>query len=359
MTIEERIEKLVSLGKFLGQFSVSGIEKNEDLPHNDPYFGILQEKIEASVHYNGWFTKENVLFSLEQWSRALTKENLTKWLLKYDFKSVAPRTIGLIMAGNIPLVGFHDFISVLVSGHKVLVKQSSNDKLLLPVIANYLIAIAPEWKGSIEFISDSSEGPSKMENYDAVIATGSNNTARYFEYYFAGKPSIIRKNRNSVAILTGKETSEELQALGEDIFRYYGLGCRNVSKLYVPENYDFDAFFNAMYPWNEIINQAKYANNYDYNKAVYLMSLYKLLENGFLILKEDKSFGSPIATLFYEKYSDLDKLKNELRSQEEKIQCIVSKDIFENEVAFGKTQHPELWDYADNVDTLEFLTKKV
>lgn len=359
MTIEERIEKLVNLGKFLGQFSVSGIEKEEDISHNDPYFGKLQEKIEAAVHHNGWFTKENVLFSLEQWSKALTHENLEKWLSKYDFEGVTPKTVGLIMAGNIPLVGFHDFISVLVSGHKVLVKQSSNDQLLLPVIADYLIAIAPEWKESIEFISDSSEGPSKMENYDAVIATGSNNTARYFEYYFAGKPSIIRKNRNSVAVLTGNETPEELEALGEDIFRYYGLGCRNVSKLYVPEAYDFDAFFNAMYPWSDIINQAKYANNYDYNKAVYLMSLYKLLENGFLILKEDKSFGSPIATLFYERYSDLNELKNELRSQEENIQCIVSNGIFEEEVAFGKTQHPELWDYADNVDTLKFLTKKV
>lgn len=359
MTIEERIEKLVNLGEFLGQFSVSGIERKADIPHNDPYFGKLQEKIEVAVHHNGWFTKENVLFSLEQWSKALSKENLEKWLSKYDFERVTPKTVGLIMAGNIPLVGFHDFISVLVSGHKALVKQSSNDQLLLPVLAAYLSAIAPDWKESIEFISDSSEGPSRMENYDAVIATGSNNTARYFEYYFAGKPSIIRKNRNSVAVLTGKETPEELEALGEDIFRYYGLGCRNVSKLYVPEGYDFDAFFKAMYPWNEIINQAKYANNYDYNKAVYLMSLYKLLENGFLILKEDKSFGSPIATLFFERYSDLDALKKELRSQEENIQCIVSKDIFEKEVAFGKTQHPELWDYADNVNTLEFLTKKV
>ncbi|MEG9326732.1 acyl-CoA reductase [Salinimicrobium catena] len=359
MTIEERKEKFVSLGKFLGQFTAEGIFEKENIPHNDQFFARMQDTIESAVYHNGWFTRENVLFSIEQWSSALSAENLDCWLESYDLNEVQPKTVGLIMAGNIPLVGFHDFLSVLISGHKVLVKQSSNDKLLLPVLADYLIALAPEWKEKIQFLSDSSEGASKMKDYDAVIATGSNNTARYFEYYFAGKPSIIRKNRNSVAVLTGEESAEELAALGEDIFRYYGLGCRNVSKLYVPENYDFDAFFKAMYSWNPIINQAKYANNYDYNKAVYLMSQFKLLENGFLILKEDKSFGSPIATLFYETYSDKEELKKELEARKENIQCVVSQELFENEVDFGKTQQPNLWDYADNVDTLQFLTKKI
>lgn len=359
MTIEQRKMKLESLGRFLDQFKRSGMEKDEQVPHNDPYFGLLKEKIEAAVHHNGWFTLENVLFAMEQWSEALTEENLEKWLSGYYFKEVSPKTVGVIMAGNIPLVGFHDFISVLVSGHKVLVKQSSNDKLLLPVLADYLIEIAPEFKEYIDILPDSKDGASKMTNFDAVIATGSNNTARYFEYYFKGKPSIIRKNRNSVAVLTGNETSEELAALGEDIFRYYGLGCRNVSKLYVPKNYDFNSFFEAIYPWNPIVNQAKYANNYDYNKAVYLMSLYKLLENGFLILKEDESFSSPIATLFYERYEDLEAVKKEIISRKEDIQCVVGKDILENEVPFGKTQQPQLWDYADNVDTLSFLTEKI
>ena len=217
MTIEERKEKFVILGKFLGQFSTEGIVEKEGIPHNDRFFASMQEKIESAVHHNGWFTKENVLFSLEQWSRALTPENLDRWLSPYDLDVKEPKTVGLIMAGNIPLVGFHDFLSVLISGHKVLVKQSSNDQLLLPVIADYLIALAPEWKDNIRFLSDPSEGASKMKDYDAVIATGSNNTARYFEYYFAGKPSIIRKNRNSVAVLTGKESAEELAALGEDL----------------------------------------------------------------------------------------------------------------------------------------------
>lgn len=356
MTIRERKEKLEILGRFLGQFTPSGMEKKEDIPHNDPYFELVKQKAEAAIHHNGWFTLENVLFAMQQWSQALVPENLDQWLSSYDLENVDPKTVGIIMAGNIPLVGFHDFLSVLVSGHKALVKLSSNDQVLLPAIADYLTTIAPEWKASVEFVKDTGR---KMENFDAVIATGSNNTARYFEYYFKDKPSIIRKNRNSVAILTGEETEEELKALSEDIFRYYGLGCRNVSKLYVPKDYDFDAFFKAMYHWNAIINQDKYANNYDYNKAVYLMSLFKLLENGFLILKEDKSFGSPIGTLFYERYEDLEALKQELQAQKEQIQCVVSRDVFENEVSFGKTQQPKLWDYADNVDTLEFLTKKV
>lgn len=359
MTIEQRRENLENLGRFLGQFKISGFQKDENLPHNEPHFSKLSGQIDAAVHYNGWFTRENILFSIEQWSKALTRENLQKWLSPYKFENVTSKTVGVIMAGNIPLVGFHDFLSVLVSGHKVLVKQSSNDKLLLPALADYLTAIAPEWKEKIEILPDSADGASKMTNFDAVIATGSNNTARYFEYYFAGKPSIIRKNRNSVAVLTGNESAEDLKALSDDIFRYYGLGCRNVSKLYVPKNYNFNAFFEGVYHWNSIVNQAKYANNYDYNKAVYLMSQFQLLENGFLILKEDKSLSSPIATLFYEKYEDLEKLKEELQARKEEIQCVVGRNVLHEEIPFGQTQHPQLWDYADNVDTLEFLTEKV
>lgn len=348
MTIEQRKEKFVLLGNFFSQFP----EKQENRGNIEPFYSALTENINRSVHYNGWFTRENILFAIKQWSCALTRENLDHWLRPYQFGKTNSKTVGIIMAGNIPLVGLHDFLSVLISGHKVLVKQSSNDKLLLPVIADYLISIAPEWKDQIEFVPDTGE---KMKNFDAIIATGSNNTARYFEYYFRGKPSIIRKNRNSVAVLTGKETREELSALGEDIFRYFGLGCRNVSKLYIPENYDFDPFFETIFPWGSLINNAKYANNYDYNKAVYLMSEFKLLDNGFLILKEDENFGSPIATLFYEKYRDQESLKDNLESKKEEIQCIVSRGFVKDEVAFGKSQAPQLWDYADGVDTLDFL----
>ncbi len=255
------------------------------------------------------------------------------------------------MAGNIPLVGFHDFISVLISGHDVLVKQSSNDKHLLPFLSKYLKYVEPSLKGKITFTDE------KLEGFDAVIATGSDNTARYFEYYFKDKPSIIRKNRNSVAVLTGNETKEQLAALSEDVFRYYGLGCRNVSKLFVPADYSFDNFFEAMYPWHSIINENKYANNYDYNKAVYLMSEFDMLENGFLMIKEDTSYASPIATLFYEKYNSIEELKEKLSTDNDMIQCIVANNVVENEVAFGKTQSPQLWDYADGIDSVDFLLK--
>jgi hypothetical protein len=255
------------------------------------------------------------------------------------------------MAGNIPLVGFHDFLSVLISGHSVQVKQSSNDRHLIPFLAKYLEYIEEDFKGKITF----TEG--KLTNFDAIIATGSNNTARYFEYYFKNKPNIIRKNRNSVAVITGHETKEDFIKLSDDIFQYYGLGCRSVSKLYVPKNYNFDLFFAGMYDKKEIINNAKYANNYDYNKAVYLMSLFDLLENGFLIIKEDESYSSPIATVFYEYYDNETDLKIKLHQDKEKIQCIVAKNFIENEIPFGKTQEPALTDFADGINTLEFLSK--
>ncbi len=331
----------VKLGNYLTEFC-------ENYYSNDgnPDDGLLQAIYSAEQH-NGWFTRENIMFSLQQWGDALTEENLTEWLSKYDIQPVeAPKTIGIVMAGNIPLVGFHDFICVLLSGNKVLAKLSSNDKILLPFLTKVLIDQEPSLKDYIAFV----EG--KMEDFDAVIATGSNNTSRYFEYYFGKKPNIIRKNRNSVAILTGKETKEELQALGEDIFRYYGLGCRNVSKIFVPKDYDFEPFFNAIFEFKDIINENKYANNYDYNKAVYLMSEFKILDNGFLVLKEDESLSSPISALFYTYYENESDLRNQLKALDDQIQCVVSA---KGDVPFGETQKPKLNDYADGVDTLEFL----
>ncbi len=219
----------------------------------------------------------------------------------------------------------------------------------MPLLAKYIIAIEPELANKITFV----EG--KLENFDAVIATGSNNTARYFEYYFKDKPSIIRKNRNSVAVLNGEETKEQLVALGEDIFRYFGLGCRNISKLFVPKGYSFDAFFEAIFKYQDIIHYEKYANNYDYNKAVFLMSNFKLLDNGFLTIKEDNSYASPISSVFYEYYDSIEDLQTRLQSENEQIQCIVSNKLVENSIDFGNTQRPNLWDYADNVDTISFL----
>ena len=349
MTLEHKKNIFVALGKFLSQFSENESHKRENILHNDLFFNEFLDLIHLSRSHNGWYTPEQVFFAVNSWADALTKENLDQWLSKYDLSDIEPKTVGLILAGNIPLVGFHDFLSVLISGHKVLVKTSSNDQHLLPFIAKYIIAIEPQLADYITFV----EG--KLENFDAVIATGSNNTARYFKYYFKEKPSIIRKSRNSVAVLDGNESDEQMIALGEDIFRYFGLGCRNVSKLFVPKGYNFDAFFGGIFPYQDIIKYEKYANNYDYNKAVFLMSNFKLLDNEFLTIKEDTSYASPISSVFYEFYDDLQELKNRLKSDNGQIQCIVSNGIIVNSVPFGKTQKPELWDYADNVDTIKFL----
>lgn len=354
MDLEQRINAFAKLGAFLSQFSRQRIARKDSVAHNDLFFDGFVHQMKLAHENNGWFTQENVLFALESWAKILNTSNLNHWLAHYNIAIAAPlKTIAVIMAGNIPLVGFHDFLSVLISGHKVIIKQSSNDRHLLPFLAKYLEYVAPDFKNRITFTEE------KLEDFDAVIATGSDNTARYFEYYFGKKPNIIRKNRNSIAILTGNETLEELEALSQDIFRYYGLGCRNVSKLYVPQEYNFDAFFNAVYSWKDSINHAKYANNYDYNKAVYLMSLFDILENGFLMLKEDASFGSPIATVFYEKYDSIEKLGKILNAQAEKIQCIVGNPSLhigdQTLVPFGQTQLPALDDYADGEDTIAFL----
>ena len=329
---QQNINNLVRLGELLS--------KTEQ-------FNDIFEKAEQQ---NSWFTRANVTFAFKSWSEALSKNNVQQWLSQYQLpQTTSPKKILIIMAGNLPLVGFHDLLCVLVAGHKAIVKLSSDDRVLLPYLITQIRTFAPEWAEAVAFTDD------KVTEYDAVIATGSDNTARYFEYYFGKKPHIIRKNRHSVAVLTGEETPEELQDLGKDIFLYYGLGCRSVSKLFVPQGYDFDLLFQAIYPYKDIIEEQKYANNYDYNKAVYLMSLYKLLENGFLLLKEDEHYGSPIATLFYEYYTNKEALKKKLATDREKIQCVVGHNFIDGEIPFGQTQTPKLWDYADGVNTLTFL----
>lgn len=349
MTLETKKSVFVELGKFLSQFSEDNTIKNPEVLKNDQFFDDFINLIKLSQSHNGWYTPEQVYFSIQSWASALTEESLSQWLSSYTINIENPKNIALILAGNIPLVGFHDFLSVLISGNSVLVKTSSNDQHLLPFLAKYIIAIEPKFADKITFV----EG--KLENFDAVIATGSNNTARYFEYYFKDKPSIIRKSRNSVAVLTGKETKEQLTALGEDIFRYFGLGCRNVSKLFVPKGYSFDAFFEAIFEYQDVIHYEKYANNYDYNKAVFLMSNFKLLDNGFLTLKEDKSHASPISSVFYEYFDNINELQTRLEEERDQIQCVVSTNLIENSIDFGQTQHPKLSDYADNVDTISFL----
>lgn len=352
MNLEQRIKAFESLGIFFKQFSTQKIEKTENSEFNTTFFDAFKMQINRAQEFNGWFTKNNVLKSFESWAEALTLENLTKWTAAYTFEnSTKPKDVAIIMAGNIPLVGFHDFLCVLISGNNAVVKLSSNDKHFLPLVAKYLEHFNADFKNKIIFTTN------KLPEFDAVIATGSNNTARYFEHYFGKHPNIIRKNRNSVAILTGKETQEELEGLGNDIFQYFGLGCRSVSKIFVPKNYNFDLLFNALYKYNDIINYKKYENNYDYNKAVYLMSMFKILENGFVMFKEDEKYASPIATVFYEYYTDFSTLTKRLNLESEQIQCIACNENVVNFVKLGETQHPKLWNYADNVDTIDFLTK--
>ncbi len=350
-SIQDRITAFAKLGMFLSQFSKNKIAKKEQVAYNDLFFEGFQHQLKLAEENNAWFTKEHLLFAIENIASSLTTLNLTEFTNSEYKKIKTSKTVGVIMAGNIPLVGFHDFLCVLLSGHSIVIKQSSNDKHLLPFLAKYLEYVCPFFKEKITFI----EG--KLTQFDAIIATGSNNTARYFEFYFKNKPNIIRKNRNSCAVLTGHESDIALKNLSEDIFQFFGLGCRSVSKIFVPKGYNFDLFFKGMYAKHSIINNVKYANNYDYNKAVYLMSQFNILENGFLMVKEDKNYASPIATVFYEYYDTLDALKIKLAKDKEKIQCIVADGLVKNEIPFGKTQQPTLWQYADNINTFDFLSK--
>ncbi|MEH6658309.1 acyl-CoA reductase [Leeuwenhoekiella marinoflava] len=351
MDLNQRITAFANLGQFLKDF-MANAEKT-DLQLVD--FEILKEKlhavIETSKRQNAWFSTENTLQALQSWSKNLEEESLHTWLSPYAITQTEAKEVAVIMAGNLPLVGFHDFLSVLITGHKVIAKLSSDDQLLLPFLAKVLIQLEPQFKDRITFTQE------RLPKFDAVIATGSNNTARYFEFYFKNKPNIIRKNRNAVSVLTGNETHEQLVALGADIFGYFGMGCRSVSKLFVPKAYNFDAFFKALFEYKDIINHHKYANNYDYNKAVYLMSLFPILDNEFMILKEDENFSSPISVVFYERYNTKTELQTFLSEREAEIQCVVADDFSENEIPFGQAQQPKLNDYADGVDTVAFLLK--
>lgn len=314
-------------------------------------YHAFSELIDRAHHHNGWFTREQVLIALKGWTTNLTQEAITDWVRAYpDFQEPHEvKKVAVVMAGNLPLVGFHDFLSVLISGHYLIAKPSGNDDQLLPYLAKILIKIEPDFGSFIVFTKET------LPQFDAVIATGNDNTARYFEYYFKARPHIIRKNRNAVAVLRGDETEEQLLGLADDIFTFFGMGCRSVSKIFVPKGYNFDLFFNRVYRFRESINHAKYANNYDYNKAVYLMSQIPMLDNGFLVLKEDAAFSSPIAVIFYEYYEDEKNLKTHLEENRRSIQCIVAQNFSADEIAFGKAQKPNLNDYADGVDTLAFL----
>jgi hypothetical protein len=336
--LQQRISAFDRLGDFLRNIN----SENSD-------YKSLFDTVSRAKDNNGWFSKENVIYALNAWGNLLNKKDLIQWTKDYIFENEEPKIVGLVLAGNIPLVGFHDVLSVLISGNKVLVKCSSSDPLLISLLVQKLQEIEPIFKDLVEFTKE------RFTHFDAVIATGSNNAARYFEYYFSKVPNLIRANRNSVAVLDGNETKEQLEALAQDVVRYFGLGCRSTSKVFVPVGYDLNLIFGALYPFESLMDSAKYANNYDYNKAVYLMSQFDLLDNGFFMLKEDESYTSPVACLHYEYYSDYKDLEGKLKLDQDLIQCITSNQKGKSHFEFGKAQQPNLWDYADGKNTLHFL----
>ncbi len=352
LNIQQRIKAFEKLGRFMSQHSEA--RSDEDLQELNRYFleGYYAALNDAHL-FNHWFSPDNLKYALDEWASALSQTNLEAWVSRYPssfFEPDQPQTVAVIMAGNIPLVGFHDFLSVLMAGDRVLAKPSSDDEKIIPYLAQVLVAIEKEFAPKVQLADG------HLKDFNAVIATGSSNSARYFDHYFGKYPHIIRKNRSSVAVLTGDESEEELQKLGEDIFRYFGLGCRNVSKAYLPKDFDTDRLFKAFYPFKDVADNKKYGNNYDYNRAIYLMEKHDFLENGFFIIKEDQRLHAPVAVLHTEHYQDLAVLEKDLASQAEEIQCIASQaNLGIDTVPLGETQKPKLWDYADRVDTLVFL----
>ncbi|MGC6434186.1 MAG: acyl-CoA reductase [Crocinitomicaceae bacterium] len=340
------IKAFAQLGKLMSHIATKQKWENFDCGITENEYENLQRIINKQFVLNGWFTKENVYQSLNALGSQLTESNLNEWTNDYSF-SISPKNIAIIMAGNIPLVGFHDFMSVLISGHNAICKLSSDDNSLLPALAQHLIQFSPELKQRIIFTNG------KMNKMDAIIATGSDNSIRHFKEYFGHLPNIFRKNRTSIAVLTGTETRDELALLGKDIFEYFGLGCRNVSHLIVPENYNFNLFFESIVDFHPIINHHKYANNYDYNKAVYLLNKSNLLDNNFVLLKKSNELFSPLAMINYHYYKNEEELNQYLEYHNEQIQIIVGK----NYTAFGNAQRPLLTDYADGINTLNWLQK--
>ncbi|HYC39110.1 MAG TPA: acyl-CoA reductase [Chitinophagaceae bacterium] len=296
---------------------------------------------------NAWFLPEFVELSTGKIARTfLQRERLEAWIKPYRdrMEPAQPRQVGIVMAGNIPLVGVHDLIAVYITGHRALVKASSKDSVLV----NHLAARLAEWSGDADRIRFSE----LLRHCEAYIATGSNNSARYFEYYFGKYPNIIRRSRTSAAILTGTEGSADLEKLADDVYQYFGMGCRNVTKIFVPENYDFLPLLSAFGKYNYLSDHHKYRNNYDYNLALHILNGRQYMTNGSILLVQDGSLFSPVGQLHYEHYRDYGALLDFLRNSPD-LQALVGEGL----IPFGAAQDPALDNYADNVNTLEFLLR--
>jgi len=344
---QSAVDNLSRLGQFFA-LSLKTDAQSEVVALN-PLLERSRQLIHSARQKNGWFTTESVQTAFAAWAKSLERERIEKWLNQYPIENeVHAKKVGVIMAGNIPMVGMHDAISVLLSGHHLLAKLSSKDEDLMNMVLDVLGAIDENWAKRIQRVD-------QLKEADLLIATGNDNSARYFEYYFRDKPKIIRKNRTALAVLSESVSETDVEKLADDVFTYFGLGCRNVTKVYVPRDFDLNRLFNAFYKYKDLIHHNQYANNYDYNKAVYLMNQVDLIENGFLLLKEDEGLHSPLGVLFYEPYDDLKEVQEKLKTHKEEIQVVVSDLELEGFEDLGKAQQPELWDYADGVDTLQFL----
>lgn len=343
--VSGRLKAFARLGETIDDF----LENKPDKPEHK----ALKAAVAQSLNDNPWFNPENIRFSLQAIASMLREEALCKWIEAYPLETMQkPVKVAVIMAGNIPLVGFHDFLCVLMSGHRLKAKLSSDDKALLPAIAQALTQIDPRFEDRIAFENG------QLTDFDAVIATGSNNTARYFDYYFQKYPHIVRRNRNSVAVLSGFETPDDFRGLADDIFMYFGLGCRNVTKVYLPDTLAPSDFIRLLPTLPHLMRHSKYANNYDYNKAVFLINRIPFYEGENFLLREDPSFASPVSVLHFEHYRDIALLKRQLQEAESGLQCVVAgENIFGRTVAFGQSQFPGLNDYADGVDVFDFLMK--
>lgn len=342
-------ERLIAFSE-LGTLFKENVDKKENKKFPE-WNTVLEKTLIESHSYNSWFTIDNLKLSLKNWSNSLQENIISDWLSKYNIEDKSSKKIAIIMAGNIPAVGFHDLLCSLLLNFDCIVKLSSEDKLLIPFIVKFLESRNQKLKNKVTFESD------KLKDFDGVIATGNNNSHRYFDYYFSKYPNLLRKTRHSIAVLDGKESDKDLSDLSNDIFNYFGLGCRSVSKVFIPYGYDLDLLFNAFFRHKEVVNHNKYVNNFDYNKAVYLMSKEKFIENGFIILKEESKLGSPIGCLFYEFYNDKKEITKLINNNSDSIQCVVSNINFNTNIKFGQTQCPNINDYADNNDTIKFLLK--
>lgn len=338
---------LVQFGKFLRSFldsdSWPGFQSGVDQREFDN-FKSSTEKAESN---NAWFSRKMIRLSMESWAKNLSEDNIDKWMSKYDVPSSINKNVLIICAGNLPLVGFHDIVCCILLNINTLVKLSKNDNVLIPAILNVLYLFDSELQDRIKICNE------KPDNYNYVIATGSNNSNRYFEYYFGKFPHIFRRNRTSIAVVHSEISDDQLKSLSHDMLQYYGLGCRSVTKLYLPEKFSLDRIYNSVFNYKDLINHNKYMNNYDYNRSIFLLGKKLFFDNGFLILKEDKSLFSPISVVNFEYYSSMETLEKELNVLSNEIQCRVG----EGGIPFGTAQKPELWDYADGVDTIDFLTK--